>query len=277
MESNGFFRLNFTLFEFRNINEQEAHHQQQMPTNQTANASRIGDREVHEYEDDTATTIQMPYHENFQRTRRFETIEHYERGGEEEEEEKGGDDEYYDDTEYDIDRIYHMDDEIDLVYFTDYLFMNANREDKKYYIGLCYDIYENDEQKFLLGCCISPTVFFQFPFQTILQYLIQFTISDITNSTIKDRVNIIQVVKEEERYTTVIKTHWLGLVQRYWKRVFKEKKKIQEKRKSLHAQRYFELHGKYPLGLNVIPSYFGRFRVFDKYTSYPAPSHILSS
>jgi hypothetical protein len=44
----------------------------------------------------------------------------------------------------------------------------------------------------------------------------------------------------------IIKTHWLRLVQRNWKRVFKERKRIISLRSNPRALYYREVHGKWP-------------------------------
>ena len=44
----------------------------------------------------------------------------------------------------------------------------------------------------------------------------------------------------------IIKTHWLRLVQRNWKRVFKERKRIISLRGNPRALYYREVHGKWP-------------------------------
>jgi hypothetical protein len=45
---------------------------------------------------------------------------------------------------------------------------------------------------------------------------------------------------------SVIKTFWIRLIQRTWKRVFKERQNILKKRYSLKALHYKELHGRWP-------------------------------
>ena len=51
----------------------------------------------------------------------------------------------------------------------------------------------------------------------------------------------------------IIKTYWLRIIQRTWKRVYKKRKEVIEKRKSIYALTYFQLHGKWPNVCLYIP------------------------
>lgn len=51
----------------------------------------------------------------------------------------------------------------------------------------------------------------------------------------------------------IIKTYWLRIIQRIWKRVCKKRKEIIEKRKSISSFHYFQLHGKWPNDCLYIP------------------------
>jgi hypothetical protein len=55
----------------------------------------------------------------------------------------------------------------------------------------------------------------------------------------------------------VVKTYWIRIVQRTWARVYREKKRIIQKRKSLHSRRVFEETGQYPVGIRNMPSLHG--------------------
>ena len=55
----------------------------------------------------------------------------------------------------------------------------------------------------------------------------------------------------------VLKTYWLRLIQRTWKRIYREKQAALEKRKQVSSLQYREIFGKWPPGLNVLPSLYG--------------------
>lgn len=56
---------------------------------------------------------------------------------------------------------------------------------------------------------------------------------------------------------SVIKTFWLRIVQRTWKKVFLKQKEIWNKRMSFHSIRYREIHGSYPSDCSYYPTIYG--------------------
>ena len=78
------------------------------------------------------------------------------------------------------------------------------------------------------------------------------------------KIHIMKLcILEDETYSVVLKTHWLRLVQRHWKKVFKERKLKMAARTFLKNQIFREIHGKYPSGLNVIPSILGMMNCYS--------------
>ena len=51
-----------------------------------------------------------------------------------------------------------------------------------------------------------------------------------------------------------IKTFWLRLIQRRWKKLFKQRKNIIQKRCNINSLNYRQMHGKWPNGLNNLPN-----------------------
>lgn len=126
-------------------------------------------------------------------------------------------------------------------------FMDEEKEDGKYYIGLSG--LENHSLDFLLMTAVRPITFYKYPYYFILKFLDEFSLFVIENLVI----NILKVVKNSERNCVIIKTFWLKIVQRKWKKVFAEKKKTIQQMKSYNWLRYREIYGKNPNG-NYIPS-----------------------
>jgi hypothetical protein len=60
-----------------------------------------------------------------------------------------------------------------------------------------------------------------------------------------------------EECIAILKTFWLRLVQRAWKRVFAERKQIYARRMRPDSLRHREIHGKWPLSCNRLPSLHG--------------------
>jgi hypothetical protein len=169
------------------------------------------------------------------------------------------------------------------IYESECIFLDEEKQHGKYYIGKGKYVETNssiDSLILLLSCCISVNSFFLFSFKTIEQYLNEFSIYlwsyssnkinkhiDFTNNNLKkSNVQIFQlIIQEDFTYSIIIKTHWIRLVQRYWRKIFNLRKKIILKRMTIHSQMYFQHNGKYPNGLNILHSYANNFNVFDKY------------
>jgi hypothetical protein len=55
----------------------------------------------------------------------------------------------------------------------------------------------------------------------------------------------------------IIKTFWIRLIQRAWKRVFHIRKNAILKRKRLNSQHFRDIYGKWPVDCNYLPSIYG--------------------
>lgn len=120
---------------------------------------------------------------------------------------------------YDYD--YESDAESDAIFEMDENFMDADKMDSAYYIGL--PGYLPSQNQLLLMNSISPGAFFKHQHDDVLKYLVEYSTSRVQ----KPNVHILQVhVDEHQAYNVTIKTFWLKLVQRSWKRVFRERQHI---------------------------------------------------
>jgi hypothetical protein len=121
--------------------------------------------------------------------------------------------------------------------------MNYQIEDKqhlKYYIG----IYEIDESNnFVMTTTVTIQSFRAYEYRLIETYLGYYFVSDYTPINI----DIMQLyISNDSTYTVILKTFWLRIVQRTWRRIFNQRSKIIQIRKSVSSQEYFRLNGKYP-------------------------------
>ena len=180
------------------------------------------------------------------------------------------DDSYYntDGDGYSTDDSYNNsdDDYIDNIYYTDREFVGSDKESGKYYIGSC-EIISNPSTGYylLMRIAVSKITFFKFPFTHINKYLCWFNIAERDdrfnfqwNYYIKwTRVNILKLYIINDVYTVVIKTFWIRIIQRNWKRIYKKRQEIIKKRKRLDSLQHREITGRFPYGLNVLPSFHG--------------------
>ena len=101
------------------------------------------------------------------------------------------------------------------IYDNDGEFMDAEKTDGSYYIGLAGYV-ENQREPILLSS-ISATAFMENEHDDILEYLTGYSTSRVANPAL----DIIKLcVDDRQTYNVVIKTHWLRLIQRKWKRVY---------------------------------------------------------
>jgi len=57
----------------------------------------------------------------------------------------------------------------------------------------------------------------------------------------------------------ILKTFWLKLIQRCWRRVYKEKNRVISRWKQIDSLKFREVHGKWPNDCNYLPSINGMF------------------
>ena len=82
-------------------------------------------------------------------------------------------------------------------------------------------------------------------------------IRNYENIIIHEKYIQIHLVKNIELPTgeiiCIIKTYWLRIIQRTWKRIYRERKEMIEKRKNINSIIYFQVHGRWPDNCSCIP------------------------
>ena len=133
--------------------------------------------------------------------------------------------------------------DIERIYEKEYLFLDSEKINNKYYIG----IYSRVDDELLLGSCISSSSFFEFPISAVKKYLSTYSIIYNDRFFLK-KIDILKLAINETdgTYNVVIKTVWLRIFQRKWKKLFAEKKSMMEHKKKLSSRMYFEVYGKWP-------------------------------
>jgi hypothetical protein len=141
----------------------------------------------------------------------------------------------------DNDRIdeYEDDDWEDEIYWDDQEFVDSDKQDGQYVLGITY--YINGYDIYFSG--ISAKSFYKFPFQTVINYLYDYSIIRIE----KPVVDIIQIrILQDGRYITIRKTYWLRVVQKCWRKYCRERKDIIQKRMKISSLCYRQLTGRWP-------------------------------
>lgn len=132
------------------------------------------------------------------------------------------------------------------------------KQHNQHYIGICKLI--RPEHYFLLLNTVSPKIFFKHPFQSILTYLSEFSIIYVN----QPKIDIMQLhVLPDDTYTIIKKTYWLRLIQRHWKNILLKRQNIYKQRCRIASLQYWQLHGRYHYGLNVLPGLYGMLSCYS--------------
>ena len=158
--------------------------------------------------------------------------------------------------ESEIDEFSLNDDEIDIcdeICQEEYNYFEEDRIHKKYYLGTCAIVRGNYD--YMLSSSISPYNFYRYRMIDVLHYL--WAYSAIRSSRSRFEIMQLHIDPIYGFYNIIIKTFWLRIVQRTWKRIYKERKEIWRKRMSILALRYRETTGKFPDNIRSLPSIVG--------------------
>lgn len=134
-------------------------------------------------------------------------------------------------------------------------FQNTDKTQYSYYIGSV--LYMPDENHYLMMNSISPELFFHYDSTIIMEYLYQMSLVRLVRKPV---IDVVQLVIRENCYTCVMKTFWIKMIQRTWRKVLLEKQLVLRKRGQVQSQKYFEIYGKYPEGIRVLPGLVGMMR-----------------
>jgi hypothetical protein len=151
--------------------------------------------------------------------------------------------------------------EHDEIYQDDSHHVYSEKEHDHYYIGLMKRTYTDGRDVLLMVNSVSPFVFFQYPFERIRRYLAEYSIVRVENA----KVHIMKLcILEDGTYSVVLKTHWLRLVQRHWRKTYQQRKRVIRGRRNLANLRQREIYGRWPHGLNILPSLHGLIQDYKK-------------
>jgi len=161
-------------------------------------------------------------------------------------------DEYSDDEEdeYTIDEI-HRDEE---------LFLDSEKRNDHYYIGL-YKHIRYDQLLVFLNA-ISVKTFYKYSYIHVLKYLYYYSSVRLH----QPKVEIMKLhILNDGTYSVVLKTHWIRLIQRHWRKALQIRKQMMKKQMHLWSLYYREIRGKFPRGLNNMPTLSGLMRQYATY------------
>jgi hypothetical protein len=141
-------------------------------------------------------------------------------------------------SRYDIDPIYEEEmnfmDWEENISRREYDFVTTEKETGKYYLGIPRYVkrtHRDRNYRIVLENSISVPTFYAYPFNEVLLYL---SLYSFEFPVFPERVDIVQMdISTDGVYTVIIKTFWLRIVQRTWKRVYQQRKRWIERFSSL--------------------------------------------
>jgi hypothetical protein len=93
-------------------------------------------------------------------------------------------------------------------------------QNNHYYIGLSY--YDKQYDNLLLSSSVTNKTLFKHNFNDVVDYLNNYTIL-FSNRILQPEIMLLYI-SDDMIYNVVIKTFWLRIIQRHWKRVYQNKK-----------------------------------------------------
>ena len=185
---------------------------------------------------------------------------------------------------YDNDSDEEIEEELlDEIYEEDAQHIEGFKENNTYYIGVCYrDTREHHicTTSIIIDMSISSKLFLKYNYDLIYKLLggVNLAKDESYNELYKywlyyhkNKELQIQIFKTNYKNLdqhpfnwdlgVIIKTFWLRLVQRTWKRIYKERQNIIKKRMHPNSIYYRSIHGNWPQEVNYIPELRGMLKI----------------
>lgn len=139
--------------------------------------------------------------------------------------------------------------ELDSIYDElDILNDSSESDEPIYSIGLCMSIQDDLSHKILIGMKINVSLFYKYPISIIQSYLSDYSNNaNIRVDPLSSQINVFQLfIDKSGCYLAIVKTHWLRLIQRHWKKIFHLKQEQIKKQKALAHLKHREIKGRIP-------------------------------
>lgn len=123
-------------------------------------------------------------------------------------------------------------------------YISTEKETGRYYLGTPRYIPGNEH--IILEISVSARTFLEFQYHDIMTYLSQYSIHP---RRFIEYCDIIQLkILENGDYSCIIKTYWLRLIQRTWKRVYQKKREYIKKIQCIHSLKRRSIYGRFGHG-----------------------------
>ena len=159
------------------------------------------------------------------------------------EDDNGWEDDYDNEFESDEDEMmlnemYDFEEEFDL----------QEKENNNHYLGMYMNIQDvrimssgflvGEKPIMFFGNAISTELFFKYKYSHVIKYMKSIIMRRNTNPVI----DIMQLkISDDGLYLAIIKTYWISLIQRHWKKIMQQKKEYMELQKNIRYIRNREI------------------------------------
>jgi len=135
-------------------------------------------------------------------------------------------------------------------------FVDMEKQHNKYYLGSVHHFIENNLT--LMTVSVSVETVFRYSINDVQLYLAEYENLIRNDSIPLPTLHIIKLhISDNLTYQAIVKTCWLKIIQRTWKKQFAKREMVLQLRGGIQSQRHFELTGKYPKELQYIPGLHG--------------------
>jgi hypothetical protein len=148
---------------------------------------------------------------------------------------------------------------IDEIYSREHILLDSEKHDGQYYIGLAKHM---KNRHILLLNTITTESFYKYSYIHVLKYLYYYSLVRLY----QPNVEIMKLyILNDGTYSVVLKTHWLRLIQRHWRKALQMRKQIMKKQMHVSSLYHREIYGRFPNGINKLPLLTG---LMNRYTTY---------
>ena len=160
------------------------------------------------------------------------------------------DEEIYTDDEHEDEYI------IDNIYRDESDYLDTEKQDGHYYIGVAGRI---SNAEILYANSIRPQAFFKYSYAHSLSYLQLYSIFRLRRPSI----DIMKLsILDDSTHIVILKTHWLRIVQRTWRKIYNERKVVLKKRMMPETRLLLEISGRYPQYASYMPTIKGMLNAY---------------
>jgi hypothetical protein len=147
-------------------------------------------------------------------------------------------DDDFDLSDSELSNDFEIDTVLEDIFDTEEHYLDEEKIDGCYYIGL--PCLMKSPREWILQISIQPKTMLSNRFSDVMRYLTDYSVTRIRNP----RMHIMKLdVSNTGAYNVTLKTFWLKLVQRTWKRVFKERQDYINDCKKPHSLLYRGING----------------------------------